>query len=131
MRSLISTVLGIIIGILVGALSLIIAYSSLLLSGASSKLPMAMVVSAIAGGIVAGAGGVILGCLLTSRERTLLAPLMAVAVASLIVLPGNYANGSPVPPVIYGMALLNGLIVARVIGPLCSPGGRSGNSYLS
>jgi hypothetical protein len=71
------------------------------------------------------------GCLLTSRERTLVAPLMSLAVASLIVLPGNYANGSLVPPVIYGMALINGLIVARVIGPLCTPGSRSSSSQLS
>jgi hypothetical protein len=61
----------------------------------------------------------------------LVTPLVSVAVASLIVLPGNYANGSLVPPMIYGMALINGLIIARVIGPLCSPGSRTGKSQLS
>jgi hypothetical protein len=129
MRSLTAIVLGTIAGLVVGALSILIAYAGVSLSSASA-LPTAMVISAIAGGIVAGAAGVMVGCLLTSRERTLVAPLMSLAVASLIVLPGNYANGSLVPPVIYGMALINGLIVARVIGPLCTPGSRS-SSQLS
>lgn len=131
MRSLLSAILGTIIGIVVGACSLLIAYSGLILSGTGGALPPALIISALAGSALAGAGGVILGCLLTNRERTLLAPLITVAVASLIVLPGSYSNGSPIPPLIYGMALLNGLIVARVIGPLCSSYSRSSRSYLS
>ena len=120
MRSLRTTVLGTIIGILVGVLSLIIAYAGLTISATANHLPLAIVVSTMVGSIVAGVICVALGYLLTGRERTIVAPLVTVAVASLVVLPGNYVNGSLVPPAIYGLALLNGLIIALVISPLCA-----------
>ena len=120
MRSLRTTVLGTIVGIVVGAVSLTIAYAGLVFSEAAHYLPMAIVVSTLAGSTVAGLICIALGYLLTGRERTIVAPLVTVAVASLVVLPGNYVNGSLVPPAIYGMALLNGLIIALVISPLCA-----------
>jgi hypothetical protein len=130
MRSRTAVVLGTIVGLIVGTLSLLVAYYGIT-SGGASTLPLPLVVSAIAGSMVAGTAGVMVGCLLTSRERMMVTPLMSVAIASIIVLPGNYSNGSLLPPVIYGMALINGLIIARVIGPLCSTNGRSGKSRLS
>lgn len=120
MRSLRTTVLGIIIGILVGTGSLAIAYAGLIFSETASTLPIAIVVSTLAGSAVAGVICIALGYLLTGRERSIVAPLVTVAVASLVVLPGNYVNGSLVPPAIYGLALLNGLIIALVISPLCA-----------
>jgi len=130
MRSRTAVVLGTIVGLIVGTVSLLVAYYGIM-SGGASALPLPLIVSAVAGGTAAGAAGVLVGCLLTSRERTLVTPLISVAIAAIIVLPGNYSNGSLVPPVIYGMALINGLIIARAIGPLCSPGSRSGRSILS
>ena len=110
MRSLRITVLGTIIGILVGAISLAIAYAGLITSEISNHLPAAIVVSTLAGSTVAAVICIALSYLLTHRERSIVAPLVTVAVASLVVLPGNYVNGSLVPPAIYGLALLNGLI---------------------
>lgn len=131
MRSLRITILGTGIGLAVGSISLTIAYAGLSLSAGQGALPLAMMVSAAAGSAAAGAGCVTPGCLLTGRERSLLAVLITAAVASLIVLPGNYANGSAVPPLIYAMAVLNGLAAARAVGPLCKPGAAADGRYLS
>ena len=120
MSSLRKTVLGTTIDILVGAISLAVAYAVLMFSEVSNHLPMAIVVSTLAGSTVAAVICIALGYLLTGRERSIVAPLVTVAVASLVVLPGNYVNGSLVPPAIYGMALFNGLIIALVISPLCA-----------
>jgi peptidoglycan/LPS O-acetylase OafA/YrhL len=128
MRSLKIIILGTLIGILVGAISLTIAYAGLVFSKVSSHLPAAIVVSTLAGSIAASALCIALGYLLTHRERSIVAPLVTVAVASLVVLPGNYVNGSLVPPALYGLAVLNGLLIALLISPLCAAGGRSGNS---
>ncbi len=131
MRSLRIALLGTGIGLAVGSLSVAVAYAGVALSSGRTALPLAMVVSAAAGGAAAGAGCVAPGCLLTGRERSFLAVLITAAVASLIVLPGSYANGSPVPPLIYAMAVLNGLMAARAVGPLCRPGAAADGHYLS
>lgn len=131
MRPLKSVTKGIVVGLMVGMLSLIIAYTGLVLNGGPNDLPMAIVVSALGGSMAAGVLCTTSSYLVTGRERSILAPLVTVAVASLAVLPGNYVNGSLIPPAIYGMALVNGLIVALVIGPLCASGVRSGNRQLS
>lgn len=131
MRSLRSTVMGIVVGIAVGTLSLLIVYAGLSLSGQRNSLPMAVVISALSGSMTAGAICVALRYLLTGRERSLLAPLVTVAVASLVVLSGNYVNGSIEPPAMYGIALMNGLIIARVVSPLCAAGFGSENRTLS
>ena len=91
---------------------------------------MAVVISALAGSITAGAICVALRTLVTGRERSVLAPLVTVAVASLVVLSGNYVNGSVEPPAMYGIAVLNGLTIARIISPLCAAGFRSENRTL-
>jgi peptidoglycan/LPS O-acetylase OafA/YrhL len=127
MRSLRIIVLGTIVGILAGVISLAAAYAGLTISEISNQLPPALVISTLAGSTVAGILCVALGYLLTHRERSLVAPLVTVAVASLVVLPGNYVNGSLVPPAIYGLAILNGLIIALVISPFCAASFRSRN----
>ena len=132
MRSLRTSILGTVVGMVVGIMSIVIAYAGLSFSGERNViLPAAIIVSALLGSSVAGAICVALRCLVTRREQSVVAPLLTVAIASLVVLPGNYVNGSPIPPMMYGMALLNGLIVARAISPLCTPGGRSRNRTLS
>lgn len=131
MRSLKKTALGTIVGIMVGVLTLAIAYIGLIFSDVSNQLPTALVVSTLAGSTAAGSICIALGYLLTHRERSLLAPLVTVAVASLVVLPGNYVNGSLVPPAMYGLAVLNGLIIAQVISPFCALNIRAEKGHLS
>jgi uncharacterized membrane protein len=119
--------MGTIIGISVGTISLAMAYAGLVIGGVSDRLPAAILVSTLAGSVIAGALCVALGYLLTHHERLLVAPLVSIAVASLVVLPGNYGNGSLVPPAIYGLAIINGLIIALVTGPFCAAKLQSGN----
>jgi peptidoglycan/LPS O-acetylase OafA/YrhL len=122
MRSIKIIVMGTISGMLVGSVSLALAYAGLIFGGVANRLPAAIMVSTLAGSIIAGALCMALGYLLTNRERSLVAPLVTMAVAALVVLPGNYGNGSLVPPAIYSLAILNGLIIALVIGPICAAG---------
>jgi hypothetical protein len=127
MRSLKIFVTGTIIGILVGLITLVLAYAGLVFGGVIDRLPLAIMVSTLAGSITAGTLCVALGYLLTQRERSIVAPLLTVAVASLIVLPGNYGNGSMVPPAIYSLAIINGLIIAFMTSLICETNIRSGN----
>ncbi len=130
MRSLRVIVLGTVVGLMLGLLSLLIAYIGLSLSVENGGLPPAVVGSTMSGSTLAGTIGVALGCLVTRLERSILTTLVTVAVAAAIVLPGNYANGSLIPPVIYGMAIVNGLLVGRAIGPLCAPHTEPGGYHL-
>jgi hypothetical protein len=120
MKSLKKFAKGTIIGIFVGTISLILAYAGLVIGGMANRLPAAIVVSTLTGSITASALCIALGFLLTHRERSLVAPLVTLAIASLVVLPGNYGNGSLVPPAIYSLAILNGLTIALVTSPLCA-----------
>ena len=131
MSSLRVIVMGTVVGAMVGVISLAIAYAGLSISGARAILPMAIVVSAVVGSTAAGFTGAILGYLLTRLERSATGALISVAVAALIVLPGNYANSSLVPVLIYVMAIVNGLIVAWAIGALCSQAFSSGEQFSS
>lgn len=131
MRSLRLTILGTIIGLIMGTVSVVIAYTSLSLGGERIELPAAIVLLAIGGSTLAGGLCVCLRCLVTRRERSVLASLFGAAVASVIVLTGNYANGSQLPLLIYATAIVNGLLVARAVGPLCEPELVSSGQYLS
>ncbi len=131
MRSLRNSVLGTVIGMLVGAAALVVPYLALLIGRGAAALPAAVLISTIGGGAVTGALCASAGCLVTKRERSLLGVLTAVAAASLTVLPGHYANGSAIPPALYAAAVITGLLVARAVGPLCRPSRAAGERYLS
>lgn len=120
MNSLRGIIAGTFVGSIVGIFSLAIAYAGLSISGTGAVLPTAVVLSAVMSSAAAGSSGVILGCLLTSLERSATTALISLAVAALIILPGDYANSSLLPVFVYAMAVANGLIVARAVGPLCS-----------
>ncbi len=120
MRSLKSLIMGIVAGMVLSTLSLIIPYAGHLLVVGRPGLPTAVVISGLAGGIIAGAAGMALARLTSGRERAVLVLLISTAVASLAVYLGRYANGSLVPPAIYGLALGNGLLIARVTAGLCA-----------
>lgn len=131
MSSLRALTIGTIIGTIVGILSLAIAYAALSISGVQGILPKAVILSAIVGSAASGSSGVILGCLLTTRERSITAALISLAVAALILLPGNYADVSLLPALVYAMAIMNGLVVARAVSPFCSQPSGSTEYYPS
>lgn len=130
MRSLRTVILGTGAGVALGAISLMLVHAGLSLSGGRVALPPAVMLSAVGGGALAGTVGVVLGCLVTRRERTILSTLVTLALAAAVVLGGHYANGSLVPVAIYGLALVNGPIVARVVSPLCIHGAHAGEHSL-
>ena len=131
MSSLRALTIGTIIGTIVGGLSLAIPYVGLSISAGRTTLPTAVMLSAVMGSAVAGSSSVILGCLLSSLERSMATILITLAVAALIVLPGDYANSSLLPAFVYAMAVANGLIVARAVGPFCHQPSGSADYYLS
>ena len=120
MRSLRLTIVGIATGLFVGTVTLLMARAGMDISDLSVAMPMALLIAGPLSGAAAGALGAAAGCLVSRRERTVVTVLAAIAVASLAVLAGGYGNASPAPPAIYTLALLNGIIVARVLGPLCA-----------
>mgnify|MGYP001821834233 FL=1 len=124
-------IIGTVIGTIVGVLSLAIAHAGLSINGTGTALPTAVILSAVIGSAAAGSSGVILGYLLTNLERSATTALISLAVASLILLPGEYANSSLLPALVYAMALANGLIVARAVGPFCHQPSGSAEYYLS
>lgn len=131
MRSLKLSVMGIIIGTIIGAFSVVIAYASLALEGERLNLPLAILVLALGGSMLIGGFCVALRCLVSGRERSLVSILIALAVASLIVYSGNFAYGSHVPLLIYAAAVVNGLLIARAVGPLCAISVASNSRFLS
>lgn len=120
MRAIRNVLLGAFAGTVIGTLTLILLYASFFLASARANVPQALVVSTVAGSAGAGVFGVAIGCLVSSRERSIVAVLLAVAVAALFVLPGGYGNNSYVPPAMFAMAIVNGLLVSRAIRPLCA-----------
>ncbi len=112
-------VLGLVIGMMVGITSLVVA-AILTRSSAHAIFPMTMVVSALAGSAASGSAVAILGDLLSRLERSITGFLIAISVAALVVLSGDYTNSSQVPLIIYVMTALNGLIAAQAAGSLSS-----------
>lgn len=54
----------------------------------------------------------------SSKERLFLNAILSLAIASVKVLSGSYLNQSLMPIVIYGFALVNGVLIAAVTMPL-------------
>lgn len=119
MRSLRYLFMGTIAGVMLSLLSLILTSAGHLIVVGRPGLPPAVIVSGLAGGLIAGAAAVVLSSLCAGRERAILVILISTAVASLAVYVGGYGNRSLVPPTIYSLALLNGLLIAKVTARLC------------
>lgn len=118
MRSLRSLFMGIVAGLLLSLFSLSIPYAGHLVIVGRPALPLPVVAAGLATGLAAGAAGVALGRLSAGRERALLVLLISTAVASAAVYAGGYGNGSLIPPTIYGLALLNSLLIAKATARL-------------
>lgn len=120
MRSLRIFLLGTAAGVMLSLLNLIITYAGQLVLIGRPGLPLALIVSGVAVGIVAGGAGVAVSRLSAGGERVLLVLLISAAVASIAVYSGGYGNGSRIPVAIYALALLNGLLIAGVTARLCA-----------
>jgi hypothetical protein len=112
--------MGTIAGVMLSLLSLILTSAGHLIIMGRPGLPPAVIAAGLTGGLIAGASAVALSSLCTGRERAILVILISTAVASLAVYVGGYSNRSLVPPAIYGLALLNGLLIAKVTARFCA-----------
>lgn len=81
-------------------------------------------------GALLGVVSVGLGYLTAGIERSVLVVLISVAVAALVVLVGGYGNGSILPVGIYGLAVVNSLMISRVTSVLGEPANQSNNPNL-
>jgi len=120
MRSLRTIIKGMIVGLMLSTVNLGITYAGKSLIAGRPGLPLALIIAGLAMGLVAGAAAVVMGHLSAGRERMILVLLVNMAVASLAVYLGGYGNGSLVPPAIYGLALINGLLISAASSPLCA-----------
>ena len=118
MNTVTRLLLGIVAGVLLTLLTLVLA-----LAGARVLIGLAMINGIVAlatllSGALLGAVGVGLGYLTAGRERSVLVLLIGLAIAALAVMLGGYGNGSVLPLGIYGLAVVNSLLIARVTAVL-------------
>lgn len=130
MRSLRIFLMGTAAGVALSLLNLILTYAGQLVLVGQPGLPLALVVSGVAVGIIAGGAGMALSRLTVGGERVLLVLLISAAVASVAVYSGGYGNGSRIPVAIYGLALLNGLLIAAATARLCARHGLNEEPYM-
>lgn len=112
MNSVKATLMGILTGIILGALSVALG-GQRLLAGSASVVGLLVAISVLHGAL---AGGVSSLCrIFSSVERYALSVLVNVALAALVVIVGQFGSGSLAPLLIYALAVINGLLVSVVV----------------
>ncbi len=107
-------VMGIVIGILASLMTLAIAQIGVnLLLGVATIGKTVAIVTMLSGALL-GVISVGLGYLTAGMEQKALVVLIGLILAALAVIGGKYGNGSIVPLGIYGLVMMNCLLICRM-----------------
>ncbi len=121
MKSIKASLFGMLIGAVLGMLVTLIAgviWSELSSQPAGTSQMLLIIKALTPFSVFNGAmiGGLAAVCrMFRINEVCLLGVLVSVAAASVVVMRGGFANGSLLPIALYGIALVNGLLVTLVI----------------
>ncbi len=130
MRTVARFILGMLLGVLVSLMTLGIAQIGINLFTGLETLGRTIVVVGLLSGALLGAVSVGLSYLTVGIERILVVMLIGLSIAALAVIVGQYGNGSYLPLGIYGIAVVNGLTIARVTSVLGHPVNQTRGSHL-
>ena len=118
MRTVNRMILGIVIGVLASLITLAVAQIGVnLLTGVTTIGRTVTLITLLSGSLL-GVISVGLGYFTAGMERSALVLLIGLVIAALAVLGGGYGNGSILPLGIYGLVMINSLMISRVTAVL-------------
>lgn len=123
-------VLGIVIGVLASLVTLAMAQIGVNVLMGVETVGKTVAVITLLSGAALGMVSVGLGYLTAGIERVVLVVLIGVAMAALAVMMGEYGNGSLLPVGIYGVLIVNSLMVSWVTAVLGEPTNQPEEPYL-